>query len=221
MFTLGAISFVAPLALFGLATLPILWWLLRVIPPAPRRVRFPAIRLVMRLVNPEESSAKTPLWLTLLRLALITLVILGAAHPILNATNQFAEDGPLILIVDDGWASARHWNKRQTAFSNLMDQAERQGRAVAVITTAPGNADQSRAMESLLTADAARQLLGALQPKPWPVNRIATTSILNELKYQGTPQVVWLSNGLNDKPDGSDVAEFTSILQLMKASHWI
>ena len=213
MFTLGAISFVAPLALFGLATLPILWWLLRVIPPAPRRVRFPAIRLVMRLVNPEESSAKTPLWLTLLRLALITLVILGAAHPILNATNQFAEDGPLILIVDDGWASARHWNKRQTAFSNLMDQAERQGRAVAVITTAPGNADQSRAMESLLTADAARQLLGALQPKPWPVNRIATTSILNELKYQGTPQVVWLSNVLNDKPDGSDVAEFTSILQ--------
>jgi hypothetical protein len=213
MFTLGAISFVAPVALLGLATLPILWWLLRVIPPAPRRVRFPAIRLVMRLVNPEESSAKTPLWLTLLRLALLTLVILGAAHPILNANNKVAEDGPLILIVDDGWASARHWNKRQTSFANLMDQAERQNRAVAVITTAPGNADQTRAMESLLTADAARQVLGALQPKPWPVNRIATISILNELKVDGSPQIIWLSNGLNDKPDGSDVTEFAAALE--------
>jgi hypothetical protein len=213
MFTLGALSFVAPIALLGLAVLPILWWLLRVIPPAPRRVRFPAIRLVMRLVNPEESSAKTPLWLTLLRLALLTLIILGAAHPILNADNQIAKDGPLILIVDDGWASAKNWNKRQTAIANLMDQAERQGRAVAVVTTAPNSADQTRAMESLMTADAARQLLGALQPKPWPVNRIATISILSELKVEGSPQIVWLSNGLNDKSDGSDVAEFVSILQ--------
>ena len=213
MFTLGALSFVAPVALLGLASLPILWWLLRVIPPAPRRVRFPAIRLVMRLVNPEESSAKTPLWLTILRLALLTLVILGAAHPILNANNQVAKDGPLILIVDDGWASAKHWNKRQTAFANLMDQAERQTRAVAVITTAPNSADRSRQMESLLSADAARQLLSALQPKPWPVNRLATASILNELKFEGSPEIVWLSNGLNTEPDGSDVAEFTSILQ--------
>ncbi len=213
MFTLGAVSFVAPAALLALVSLPILWWLLRVIPPAPRRVRFPAIRLVMRLVNPEESSAKTPLWLTLLRLALLALIILGAAHPVLNANKQIAEDGPLILIVDDGWASARHWTKRQTAFANLMDQAERQNRAVAVITTAPGTAERSRAMESLLTADAARQVLSALQPKPWPVNRIATISILNELKFDGAPRIVWLSNGLNDKPDGSDVTEFVASLQ--------
>jgi hypothetical protein len=213
MFTLGAISFVAPVALLALVSLPILWWLLRVIPPAPRRVRFPAIRLIMRLVNPEESSAKTPLWLTLLRLALLTLIILGAAHPILNANNNIAEDGPLILVIDDGWASAKHWDKRQIAFTNLIDEAGRQNRAVAVITTAPGSADQTRAMESLLTADAARQILSALKPKPWPVNRIATISLLNGIKVEGTPQVVWLSNGLNDQPDGSDVAEFTDALQ--------
>ena len=60
MLTLGALSFIAPAALFALLVLPVLWWLLRLIPPAPQRVRFPAIRFVMRLINPEESSAKTP-----------------------------------------------------------------------------------------------------------------------------------------------------------------
>ena len=81
MFSLGALSFAAPVALLALAAVPVLWWLLRVIPPAPKRVRFPAIRLIMRLVNPEESSAKTPLWLTLLRMALILLVIVGRGTP--------------------------------------------------------------------------------------------------------------------------------------------
>ena len=42
MFALGALSFIAPIALFGLIALPVIYWLLRVIPPAPRRVRFPA-----------------------------------------------------------------------------------------------------------------------------------------------------------------------------------
>ena len=65
MLTYGAFSFIAPAALLGFLTLPILWWLLRVIPPAPRRVRFPAIRIIMQLVNPEESSAKTPIWLAM------------------------------------------------------------------------------------------------------------------------------------------------------------
>ncbi len=109
MFTLGAFSFIAPVALLGLVALPALWWLLRVIPPAPRRMRFPAIKLIMTLANPEQSAAKSPLWLSLLRLALVTLVILGAAHPVLNADNRLDGEGTLVLIVDDGWTAAKNW----------------------------------------------------------------------------------------------------------------
>ena len=42
MLTLGPIAFAAPWLLAGLAALPVLWWLLRVTPPAPKRIRFPA-----------------------------------------------------------------------------------------------------------------------------------------------------------------------------------
>ena len=131
MFSLGALAFAAPVALLALATLPVIWWLLRIIPPAPKRIRFPAIRLIMGLTNPEESSAKTPLWLTILRLALVTFLILGAAHPLLNAGNQLTGTGPLVIVIDDGWASAKNWSARQNAAANLIDQAERDGRAVA------------------------------------------------------------------------------------------
>jgi hypothetical protein len=201
MFSLGALAFAAPVALLALATLPVIWWLLRIIPPAPKRIRFPAIRLIMGLTNPEESSAKTPLWLTILRLALVTFLILGAAHPLLNAGNQLTGTGPLVIVIDDGWASAKNWSARQNAAANLIDQAERDGRAVAIVTTAPGEG-KSRALESLMTADAARQTIQALKPKPWAVNRAAALSVLGEIEAGDETHVVWLSNGLDDEAAG-------------------
>ncbi|MBO6905085.1 MAG: BatA domain-containing protein, partial [Parvibaculum sp.] len=50
MLTLGPLAFASPWILLGLAALPAIWWLLRVSPPLPKRVRFPAIRLLVGLV---------------------------------------------------------------------------------------------------------------------------------------------------------------------------
>src|SRR5687768_5152739 len=63
MLSAGLIAFTAPWVLAALAALPIIWWLLRVTPPAPRLVRFPAIRLLFRLREKEDTPAKTPWWL--------------------------------------------------------------------------------------------------------------------------------------------------------------
>ncbi|MBL8698474.1 MAG: BatA domain-containing protein, partial [Alphaproteobacteria bacterium] len=46
---IGALAFLSPLWLAALAALPILWWLLRVTPPAPKHVAFPAIALLLKL----------------------------------------------------------------------------------------------------------------------------------------------------------------------------
>ncbi len=213
MFTMGALSFVAPAALLGLAFLPVLWWLLRVIPPAPKRLRFPAIRLVMKLVNPEEESAKTPLWLILLRLAILVLIIVGAAHPIFNADSKMVGSGPLVLVVDDGWTAAQNWRKRQTIFANLVDQAERKGRPVSVITTAPVPINASRDPAGLMTADAARRHLGALQPKPWPVNRQAASAILSDLNIDAAANVFWLSDGIKSVGKDEDLPAFINELK--------
>ena len=75
MLSLGLVAFTAPWVLAALAALPIIWWLLRVTPPAPRLVRFPAIRLLFRLREKEDTPAKTPWWLLLLRLLVVTLAM--------------------------------------------------------------------------------------------------------------------------------------------------
>src|SRR5579862_2158158 len=89
----GRMTFVAPLALVALAALPLLWWLLRVTPPAPRRETFPAIRLLFGLQPTEETPARTPWWLLLLRLIAAGLVIIALARPIIGNTGSMLGRG--------------------------------------------------------------------------------------------------------------------------------
>src|SRR6516164_9391538 len=76
------LGFAQPLVLLGLLSLPVLWWLLRLIPPQPRRIAFPPTRLLFDIAPREETPQRTPWWLTLLRLTLAALVIIAAAGPL-------------------------------------------------------------------------------------------------------------------------------------------
>src|ERR1700759_2276736 len=124
MLALGSLAFVSPWLLVALAGLRVIWWLLRIPPPAPRRIAFPAIRLLLGLVPRDETPARMPLWLILLRMALAALVILAGAQPLLNPATRLTSTGPIILVVDDGWAAARDWPARQAALTDLLTEAE-------------------------------------------------------------------------------------------------
>jgi hypothetical protein len=196
MLSLGALAFASPWLLVGLAILPILWWLLRVTPPAPRRLRFPAIRLLLGLVPREETPARTPLWLILLRMALTALIILALAHPLLNPSARLAAGGPLILVVDNGWAAAHDWAARQRVMRELIDQAEREDRQVVLLDTAPLPGGEAARPASLLRAADARAAADALAPLPWPIDRTAALTRLESLAPASAANVVWLSDGL-------------------------
>src|SRR5262245_2525699 len=102
MMGLAGISFAAPWVLVALLSLPVLWWLLRLMPPAPKRQLFPAIRLLFGLRPVEETPFRTPWWLLLLRLVIAGLIILALAHPLEDARKALAGNGPLLLVVDNG-----------------------------------------------------------------------------------------------------------------------
>ncbi len=70
--------FVHPWVLLVLAALPLLLWLLRVTPPAPRSETFPAVRLLLGLKATEETPARTPWWLLALRILAAALIISAA-----------------------------------------------------------------------------------------------------------------------------------------------
>jgi len=51
------LAFVQPLILLALIGLPVLWWLLRLVPPRPRRIAFPPTRLLFDIAPREETPA--------------------------------------------------------------------------------------------------------------------------------------------------------------------
>ena len=209
MLELGPLAFAQPWILAALAGLPVLWWLLRVTPPSPRTQSFPAVRLLFGLTPPEETPARTPWWLLLLRLLAAALIIAGLAHPLLNPMARLTGSGPLMIVLDDGWASARNWAQRQTALDGLLAQAERAKRPVSLLTTAPRELDAPIVASDVLPASEARRLAQGIVPKPWAVDRAAALAALDDLRFSGSAHVFWLSNGLQD----ATTAEFAERLR--------
>ncbi len=198
MFGLGSIAFLAPWFLGLAILLPVIWWLLRLLPPAPKLIRFPAIRLLLGLKPEEETPRRLPIWLAILRLLLAALIIGALAQPVLNPAGALDGSGPLVLVVDDGWAAAPGWSKRQDQLTSLIDKAERADRGVLLLTTAPPALDDNALPHGLLRPGDARSLVRALKPKPWPVDRAALVRDLDSINVAADANVVWISDGVND-----------------------
>jgi hypothetical protein len=198
MLALGSLAVASPWLLVALAALPIIWWLLRVTPPAPRRVVFPAIRLLLGLIPRDETPARTPLWLILLRITLAALVIFALARPLLNPQARLVSTGPIIFIVDDGWAAAHDWPLRQAALTEFLSEAVREDRQVVLVTTAPLPSSEPPAPLAAVRAADARAAIQALQPKPWPVDRRAALARLTALSMPDANSAVWLSDDIAD-----------------------
>ncbi|MEA2987158.1 MAG: hypothetical protein QOD94_3412 [Alphaproteobacteria bacterium] len=186
--------FAQPLVLLGLLSLPVLWWLLRLIPPRPRRVDFPPTRMLFDIAPKEETPSRTPWWLTLLRLLLAALVILAAAGPQWNpsiATSGGA--APLAVLIDDGWTAASTWDARLRAADDLVVQAENDNRGVALAPLSESARDIS-----IGTAGAARVRLRQLKPKPHALPRAEALPMIERL-VSGSPDIefVWLSDGID------------------------
>ncbi len=197
MLTLGALSFTAPAVLLGLGALPVLWWLLRVSPPAPRRVRFPALRLLLGVTTQEETPARMPLWLLLLRLAAAALVLVALAGPLWQARPVgTAMDGPVVIVVDTGWAAAPGWDKRRAVIDDLLAEATRQRRDVILVPTTAPHPD----LLSPLRPEAARRAAERLAPQPFAPDRAGLIAPLEALAVRlgetgSRPRVHWLSDG--------------------------
>ncbi len=194
MITIGSIGFLQPWILAALAALPAIWWLLRFTPPSPHVVVFPPTRLLKDLKTTEETPAHSPWWLTALRMLLAALIILALARPVLNPDGQsFAGAGPLILVIDNGWASASHWAERREAIEAAIDRAGRDGRTIVLAPTAPG-----QPVSDSLSPDEARERLAGLTPQPYAPDRAALAAALErDLAGKTDYSVLWLSDGLD------------------------
>ena len=193
------LSFGAPLVLAGLIALPVIWYLLRLTPPKPQEELFPPLRILARVLKREETPAKSPWWLTLLRLLMAALVVMALAEPVLNPQERLPAGGSaLALVVDNSWASSSDWDDRVATANRLIADAADAGVPVVLAFTA------NRANEEIGPFDAAqaRERLNAAEPKPVPADRPGTYGrVAAALADLPGASVAVLSDGLANPGD--------------------
>ena len=203
------LGFAQPLVLLGLLGLPILWWLLRLVPPRPRRIDFPPTRLLFEIAPREETPSRTPWWLILLRLTLAALIIVAAAGPLWNPPLARSDRGAsLLVMLDDGWGAAASWDARLRTADEIIARADADDRGVALLPLSDTTRDLS-----LQTAGAARVQLKQLKPKPYTVDRTEALPLLERfLKSAPSVEVVWLSDGVDMGKGGEFIAGLKRII---------
>ena len=203
----GALAFLNPVLLGALAALPVIYWLLRTVPPRPRQIAFPATRILVGIENREKTPAKTPWWLTLIRMLAAALVILSLAEPVLNPNRATAlkGQGPVVLIVDNGWGAATRFNERVRLVDQLIGEAEAQSRPVLVAQTASPAKTQNLRIEA---PNAARSTAAALAPQPFAPNRAEVASqVTSALAGTSQATIVWLTDGIDHAAEARGFAD--------------
>ena len=190
MFMIGPLGFLVPLLLLALVALPVLWLLLRAVPPAPVRRRFPGVALLLGLSDDDQETDKTPWWLLVLRLLAIAAVIVGFAGPVLNPVPERGGNGPLLILIDGTWADARDWSARLNRIEGLLADATQAARPVAVVALT----DLPPGELSFQAADSWAARLPGLKPQPWQPDPAALTAWAAALP-EGI-ESFWLSDGV-------------------------
>jgi hypothetical protein len=167
---IGSLGFLSPWLLVAVAALPLIWLHLRLTPPRPRQVDFPPTRILLGLQDRERTPARTPWWLTALRLALVALIIGALAEPVLRPDLRLtAGTEPLLIVLDNGWDAAPDFADRIAAAETALAEAARDGRPVRWSPPAEPQAQSLAAAE----ANEVAGRLGSITPRPYLPERAA------------------------------------------------
>ncbi|ADV11279.1 DUF4159 domain-containing protein [Mesorhizobium ciceri] len=201
------LSFGAPMVLWGLLALPVIWWLLRLTPPKPQTEIFPPLKILARVLKREETPQQSPWWLTLLRLLMAALIVAALADPVFNPREKLpAEGAALALLIDNDWASAADWGKRVATAERLINDAGSNGVPVVIAFTA----EKANAEIGPFDAATALDRLRAAKPRPIPTDRPAVYArIAGVLETLPGASVAVLADGLAAK---GDEAAFNTLL---------
>ncbi len=192
MTTLFGIGFTAPWLLATLAALPLLWLILRAVPPAPLRRIFPGVTLLLGLKDDETLSDRTPWWLLLLRMLAVAALIIGLAGPVLNPARDQSGSGPLLVVLDASWAGAAAWEETRDRLEAELSEAGRANRPVAVLRlTAPEPLN-------FMAASDWRSRIAGLTPQPWQPTEAQIGEALDQIAAaSGGFDSLWFDDGLD------------------------
>ena len=194
----GPITFVSPWVLLGLGSLGI-WFLMRSMPRKPELVTLPTVRFLEDLPDDEQTPKDMPWWQKLMRVTTLAMVITGMAGPEFNPDEPFDGNGPVVLAVDNDWASANNWSAVSAEMQDIIASAERDHRQIYILSTAAPDDDMPFHILGPMSAEDAKKQVQSVTPRPWGSDHIGAIDALDQIKTNADSPVFWLNNGLEDK----------------------
>ncbi len=205
----SALQFGTPLALLGLISLPIIWWLLRFTPPRPKQIKFPPIRILLGLPTQEETPDKTPWWLLALRLGLAALLVFAVSQPFLQPKGADSlPQGHRLVIVDDGWTAATSWPTKRDFLLGVLEQARNDGAQVTLTGTAPFAGPLSNTKQPARDALERARLM---KPSALATDRAALIEKLKATDLEDVASVIWLADGVDARTADSFAKSLNAI----------
>lgn len=199
---ISTLTFMQPLLLSGLLTLPLLWWVLRITPPAPKTVFFPATRFLTGLISDQNTPSASPWWILLLRLLICALIIIALARPVTNPAKPLDVSSDVRIFIDNDWASAQVWDLQINAAKDIIAQADRSGRSVYILPSISSE-NKTVTQHGPMPADQALSVLSGLTPYPWSARYGKITEFLRGNVPSDDIHTIWLSHGLRNKGTSS------------------
>jgi hypothetical protein len=209
--SLSAITFLYPAMLAGLMALPIVWLLIRSAPRSPKTVIFPAARILRGLKSKRRDIQRAPIWQTILRCLILTFLIVASARPVMNRNDFAANEGAILIIVDNGWDSAANWRQYRTALQQIANQARFELQTVYVAQTAPEAAGATTwklpDIVGPISPNETKNLFDRVQPRPWPSDYAALSDLISERPEmnRAVGSILWLT-GKMDSPGKAKIA---------------
>lgn len=165
--------FLHPLILLALLVLPLVYWITRITPPPSKQRIFPPLAVLKSIRLRRTTPARASIWLLVTRLAALSLITLGIAHPIGSpkTSQNTLGNGDLTVIIDNGWAAHANRTSIRDIVLRLGKNCFTQGNALTLIATA--RQEDGKFTGPMVSHDLAllKEHLQRVQPRNWSTER--------------------------------------------------
>ncbi len=174
------LGFMYPNALWALSVIPIVYLVVKSLPPKPKTFDFSTFYLIQRINNNLTEKKSCPLWLLLLRLLLIIFIIIYFAKPFLNNSKINKKIDNYVVYADMEWSTAANWEKYKSTLMDIMLEAEKLNRNFYLIDSVNNESNKGK---KFLSSNHLSNYLRDISPNPWQNDRLNIIKKLDKIEY--------------------------------------
>ena len=124
------ISFANIYALFGLISLPLIFFIMKFYPPRPRKIKFSSFFILKNIVKNNAAKTKFPLWLLIFRILLCFLIVLFFSKPFLIMSDQKNKYKNFVIIADNGGSISSNLKNDKNIIKEISLEAEKSNKEI-------------------------------------------------------------------------------------------